>query len=41
MDAVKNAEPAETECTFLYEKDDEGSWSATEDTETEILNAMQ
>ena len=41
MDAVKNAEPAETECTFSYEKDDEGSWSATEDTETEILNAMQ
>lgn len=41
MDAVKNAEAAETECTFSYEKDDEGSWSATEDTETEILNAMQ
>ena len=41
MDAVKNAEPAETECTFSYEKDDEVSLSATEYTETDILNAMQ
>lgn len=41
MDAVKNAEPAETECTFSYEKDGEGGWSATEDAATEILNAMQ
>lgn len=40
MDVVKNAEPAESDCVISYERDGEGVWSSTDDTETEILNAM-
>lgn len=40
MESVRSAEPSETDCTFEYEKDDEGGWSATEGTENAILEAM-
>lgn len=40
MDVASSAEVAETECTFEYEKDGENSWSASEGTENEILEAM-
>lgn len=40
MDAVKAAEPAETDCVFTYEKDSENTWSATEGTEEQIFEAM-
>lgn len=40
MEAVKNAEPAESECVFTYEKDDESTWSATDSAEQQILDAM-
>ena len=41
MDAVGETEPSETDCVFTYTKAEDNSWSATEDTETEILKAMQ
>ena len=40
MEAVKNAEPEESECVFTYEKDDENTWSATDSAEQQILDAM-
>lgn len=40
MEAVKNAEPEESECVFTYEKDDENTWSATDSAEQQILEAM-
>lgn len=40
MTAVQSAELAETDCTFTYEKDEDGAWSATEGAETAILEAM-
>ena len=40
MDATNNAEVKETECEFTYERDDEGTWSATEDASTELTNAL-
>lgn len=40
MEAVKNAEPEESECVFTYEKDDENTWSATDGAEQQILEAM-
>lgn len=41
MDAVNTNEPAETDCVFEYQKDEDGGWSAVEGTEEQILNAMQ
>lgn len=41
MDAIKNAEVADTECTFSYVKDDEGTWAPEEDAALAILEAMK
>lgn len=40
LDVTKNAEVKDTDCTFTYEKGDDGAWTATSDASTEMMNAM-
>ncbi len=41
MEATNNAEVKSTDCSFTYSKDDEGTWSADDDSvESELLKAM-
>lgn len=40
MEIVQAAEPKETDVTFNYEKDDEGTWISSEGAENAILSAM-
>ena len=40
MEAVDGAEIKENDCTFAYTRDDEGTWTADESVETELVAAM-
>ncbi len=40
MQCVEDAEVKSTECDFTYERDSEGTWSATAEASSELTNAL-